>query len=80
MIISPESPGYITQHRQTECSKFDPLHAMTLFRSVERHFIPLFSGLERGLMDNYIHVFLELLCFPLQHTSLYSPQSSFHSH
>jgi hypothetical protein len=31
-------------------------------------------------MDDHTYVFLELLCFPLQHTSLYSPQSSFYSH
>jgi hypothetical protein len=31
-------------------------------------------------MDDHIYVFLELPCFPLQHTSLYFPQSSFYSH
>jgi len=31
MIISPESPRFIIKHRQTECSKFDRLHARTLF-------------------------------------------------
>jgi hypothetical protein len=80
MIISPESPRCIIKHRQTEYSKFDPLHARTSFHPRWKTFHSTLFRSGRGLMDDYIHVFLELLCFPLQPTSLYSPQSSFYSH